>query len=268
MKKYDSRNQKTFPDFATKGPAGAAAVAVRSGDGGKAEGAERPRAMLDIPTPPTRHLDAPPVRRWLNRSARRLYSRCLLGLKQPGRYYFITYTTCMTTPKPIEAYWKTLWKYLTRARPGVTSIRAFTWEGKAQGVLHLIVRLPPGAKRYDARTLRAHWKNLTGATQLKIKYVPESEKENLAAYISDQRKLKGLAGEMCWQDQIKHWRWSPGWIPKGFTRAFGRVWHRVAQSELEWLPDAVIADWIRCCAMDPDAINHPPRIMVKGGEKT
>jgi hypothetical protein len=111
----------------------------------------------------------------------------------------------------------------------------------------------------DVNDIRAHWYDLTGAKQLKIVHVPESMKDNLAAYISDQRKKKGLAGEMAWQDQLIRWRWTQGWLPKGFTRAFGRVWWEWSKCPEEWVPRAVIEAWLLRCAQDPDQVNNPPR---------
>jgi len=181
-----------------------------------------------------------------------------LGLSLPGTYYFLTYTTCMTTPHPAGHYWRTLWKWLTRYRPGICCCYGITGEGKARGVIHIIIRIPRGTPRLEVTDLRAHWQNLTGATQLKIVRVPPSAKDNLAAYISDQRKKRGLAGEMAWQDYLERWRWTSGWLPTGFTKAFGRVWHKWSTRPEEWVPRAVIEAWLMRCHEDPNQVNNPP----------
>jgi len=134
-----------------------------------------------------------------------------------------------------------------------------TGEGKGRGVIHMICRLLPGQKRMDVNLLRKHWFEMTGAKQLKIVYVPPSMKDNLAAYIADQRKKRGLAGEMAWQDFLERWRWTSGWLPKGFTRVFGRVWWRWSQVGEEWLTQAVIEAWLLRCHEDPSQLSNPPQ---------
>jgi len=219
--------------------------------------------MLDIPTPQLRQNGKPFTRRMLNRSSRRFYNRTLLGLKIPGKYYFWTFTTTPETKKPVGEYWRTLWKWFQRETDGVCSCYAITDEGKGRGVIHLVLRLAPGKKRVSVVRARAMWKKLTGASQIVVRYVPESKKEDLAAYLADQRKCRKIAGEMAWQDEIVRWRWTTGWLPKGFTRAFGRVWHRYNETlgdSLPWASDAVIVDWLKRCHQDPDMVNHPPVI--------
>jgi len=183
--------------------------------------------MVHIPTPQLRQIDTQ-IKRQLTRSSRRFYNRALLGLKLPGRFYFLTYTTVMTTPYRAGHYWRSLWRWHKRYRPGCCCCYGITREGKAKGVIHMIVRLGPKEKRMDVNELRAHWFKMTGAVQLKIIYVGRDRKK-LASYIADQRKKRGLAGEMAWQDYLDRWRWTEGWLPKGFTKAFPRVWARLMQ---------------------------------------
>jgi len=105
------------------------------------------------------------------------------------------------------------------------------------------------------------WEKLTGARQIVVKYVPETMKDNLAAYIADQRKCRRIAGEMAWQDELIRWRWTTGWLPAGFTKAFGRVWHRFQEKvgdECPWAPEAVVIEWLKRCHADPSQVGYPP----------
>ena len=219
--------------------------------------------ILDIPTQQSGQI-LTPKRCSLSRNSRRLYSRVILGLKLPGRYYFITWTSSPESP-PIEKSWRALRKFLKRYRPQSCHCYCITNEGDPAkienlGVIHMIMRLGKNEKRMDVRKIRSHWQRLHKATQIKIKHVPQSQKGNLAAYLSDQRKLKGLGGEMAWQQDIVRWHWSKGWIPAGFTRQFGRVWARWMQTPPE-VRDMAIKTWINACQVNPDKIKNPPLLM-------
>lgn len=219
--------------------------------------------ILDIPTLQSGQTRTP-KRCSLSRTSRRLYSRVVLGLKLPGRYYFITWTSSPDSP-PIEKSWPGLRKFLKRYRPGSSHCYCITSEGdhkkiKNPGVIHMIMRLGKNEERMDVRKLRSHWQKLHKATQLKIKHVPQSQKANLAAYLSDQRKLKSLGGEMAWQDGIVRWHWSTGWLPKGFTRAFGRTWAHWMSVPSE-VRDMAIKTWLNACHLDNEKVKNPPRMM-------
>jgi hypothetical protein len=207
-------------------------------------------AMLDIPTPQSGQV----VKRGLTRVSRRLFSRAILGLAIPGRYYFFTWTSSPQSP-PIEKSWRALRKWLKRQRPGACWCYVITDEG--HGVIHMIIRLGKNEKRLDVRDVRAHWQRLHRATQIRAEYVKEPL--SLAAYFADQRHKRKLSGELAWQDGIVRWRWSKGWLPKGFTRAFGRTFVRLLD-----LPSLVreltIKTWLLRCHGDPAQLLHPPRI--------
>lgn len=211
------------------------------------------RTILDTPTPQSDQVVSP-VKTTLSRVSRRLYSRCIFGLKIPGRYYFITWTSSPQSP-PIEKSWRALSNWLKRKRPGSTWCYCITSEG--HGVIHMILRLGKREKRLDVKEVRAHWVRLHKANQIKIKHVPESMKNNLAAYLGDQRRKRKLGGEMAWQDGIVRWHWSKGWLPQGFTRAFGRVWVRlmdISPGERE----KAVYDWINACHENENNIINGP----------
>lgn len=210
-------------------------------------------AMLDTPTPESGEVSGP-VKGGLSSSARRLYSRVILGLKIPGRYYFITWTSSPQSP-PIEKSWDPLRKWLKYKRPGACWCYCFTDEGF--GVIHMVLRLGKGEQRLDVKEVRAHWERLHKAKQIRIDHVPESMKNNLAAYIGDQRAKRKLGGEMAWQDDMIRWRWSKGWLPKGFTKEFGRVWHSLQDISLGQREKAV-HDWLAVCHQHPEAVMIPP----------
>lgn len=244
--------------------------------------------ILDIPTPLVGHLDYsggyPPTplvgqigvqfgqeisenKRVLSKSSRRLYSRVLMGLRLPGRYYFITWTSGPDSP-PIKKSWPTLKKWLHRYRPGAAWVYAITKEGnpvkiKNLGVIHMVIRLGHGEQRLDAVHVRAHWEGLHKAKQVYLQHVPESAKDDLSAYLADQRKQRKLGAEMAWQDQLVRWRWSAGWLPKGFTKAFGRVWVRL-QDVSPGQREKAITDWLNACQIDDNNIFIGPS--VKEGE--
>jgi hypothetical protein len=227
-------------------------------EGSLPEGREAP-AMLDTLLHSSDKSDTS-FRRTLSRASRRFYSRALLGMKIPGKYYFLTYTTCMTTKHPVGYYWESLWRWHTRYRPGSCCIYGITSEGKAMGVIHMIVRLLPHHKRMEATELRAHWQRMTGAVQLKIVRVDSTKTLKLAAYIADQRAKNGMASEMAYQgDYLQRWRWTTGWLPKGFTRAFGRAWMKLQDAPPE-IRKKALNDWLNACYLKPEKVGLSPRI--------
>jgi len=227
-------------------------------------------AILDIPPPqsaevqPSTVISPPPqlaeTKRQLTPSSRRFYGRCLRGLQLPGRYYFITLTSTPKSP-PITKSWNPLRQWLKYQRPGISWCYCFTKEG--YGVIHMIVRLGPGEKRISAKELRAYWENLTGAYQIRIDHVEDTTKFDLASYIADQRSKRKLGGELAWQDGIVRWRWSKGWLPKGFTKAFGRVWQRlryISSGERE----KAVSGWLAACHADENNIFCGPGVDKNG----
>jgi hypothetical protein len=234
----------------------------------------RAAAILDIPTPqsdgllsvegasPTPQSDGllSPDKPGISRMSRRLYSRCILGLKLPGRYYFITWTSSPQSP-PIKKSWSALRQWLKVKRPGAKWIYCFTDEG--HGVIHMILRLGKGEKRLDVKEVRKHWERLHKANQIRIEHVPESMKDNLAAYLGEQRKKRSLAGEFMWQDLLVRWHWSKGWLPQGFTRAFGRVWVRLFDIS-PGQREKALSDWLHACHIDSNNILNGP--FLKDGE--
>ena len=213
-------------------------------------------AMLDIPTPPNAYGLRALSRRLLGKSSRRLYSRLILGLAIPGRYYFCTWTTTKDHPLT-EKDWRNLSLWLHRQRPLAVWCYVITREGN--GVIHLVLRLGKGEKRLDAKETRAYWTALTGARQIKLVFV--SEPLDLASYLADQRRKKTLSGEFAWQDDMVRWRWSKGWLPKGFTRAFGRVWYRLLSAPPH-IRENVVKTWLLRCNLDLDNIKNPPKIIL------
>jgi hypothetical protein len=216
------------------------------------------RTILDTPTPESGQIVSP-FKTTLSRVSRRLYSRCILGLKIPGRYYFITWTSSPQSP-PIEKSWRALRKWLKRYRPKSAHCYCITNEGF--GVIHMILRLGKREKRMDVNEVRAHWVRLHKANQIKIKHVPESMKNNLAAYLGDQRAKRSLGGEMAWQDGIVRWRWSKGWLPQGFTKAFGRVWWSLMDIS-PGLREKAVCDWLNACHANDAKIKAPPKLAGK-----
>lgn len=218
-----------------------------------------PAPMLDIPTPQdelgaatSKNLKDSFQRRKLARTSRRLYSRALLGLSIPGRYYFCTWTSSPESP-PIEKTWRLLRWRLKRSHPGSSWIYVITSEGL--GVIHMIIRLGKNEKRLDVKEERAWWEKVHKARQIKFLYVKKPE--DLAAYLADQRRKRSLGAELAWQDDLVRWRWSSGWLPKGFTRAFGRVWSRL-MGESPGYRDMVIRTWLARCHEHPEEIARPP----------
>lgn len=128
----------------------------------------------------------------------------------------------------------------------------------------MIIRLGKGEARLNVRQVRAHWVKLHKAQMIKILHVEKPK--DLAAYFADQRRKKRLGGEMAWQDGIVRWRWSKGWLPKGFTRAYGRVWHRFNEylDDRPKLLQMVINDWLQRCHQDPLQVFTPPQLKIGG----
>lgn len=83
--------------------------------------------------------------------------------------------------------------------------------------------------------------------------------------MADQRRKRKLGGELAWQDGIVRWRWSKGWLPKGFTAAFGRVWWRLRDISLIEREKA-ISGWLAACHVDDNNIFYGPGL--KNGEIT
>jgi hypothetical protein len=233
-------------------------------EGALPEGREAPAmspraAALDIPLRQIDQNRDTSFRRMKSQASRRFYTRALLGMKIPGNYYFLTYTTCMTTEHPVGYYWHDLWRWHRRYRPGAPCCYGITGEGKAQGVIHMIIRLNKGQKRMDVKDLRAHWKKMTGAYHINIQKVDRTTAFKLANYISDQRKLRNMAGEMAWQDFLQRWRWTTGWLPKGFTRAYSRTYARLIDAPPE-VRNKAISDWLNACHLKPEKVGTPPRL--------
>lgn len=211
--------------------------------------AKRPGPMLDTTTPPDHHFEktvSSKIRRLkFGKSTRKMYSRIMLGLQLPGNYYFVTLTSTPSSPSLVKT-WPLLSKWLHRYRPGMSWIYCFTNEG--HGVIHMIIRLGKGEKRIDVRVLRKYWESLTGARQLVIRHVAESQKEDLAAYLVNQKRKKGLGRELIFQNNeisaITRWKTSKGWLPLGFGKTFGRLWVQLIDA-----PDGIRYKLVNECLM-------------------
>lgn len=218
--------------------------------------------MLDTPPPESNQLTRQDrmTRALLLPSARRFYNRMRLGLILPGRYFFVTWTTA-TTSEDVERYWPALRQWLHRYRPGATWAYCLTREGKAHGVIHMVIRLQPGQARLEVRDLRAQWQALTGARQLKIRSVRPMHKQGLARYLAEQGRKKRVAGEMAYQPMLKRWRWSQGWLPKGFTKAFGRFFWRTRDLDPS-IREQLVREWLLRASKDASQVDTPPRVPV------
>jgi len=160
---------------------------------------------------------------FIKKTSRKLYSRVMLGLLLPGRYYFLTLTSSPDSPN-LEHSFFLFKKWLRYRRKGITFIFCMTSEG--YGVLHMVIRLKPRMKNLDIKDVRDYWVSVHKAQQIKLVRVRHANK--LANYLSDQRKKRKLGSEMSWQDLMVRWRASPGWLPKGYGKVFGRLW-------VEWI---------------------------------
>lgn len=211
---------------------------------------QAPCPILDTHTQECAHLKGTLWKLVTGRQSRKIFSRVMMGLNLPGRYYFLTLTTTPDDPLK-KSHFNALRMYLKRQRPGVCWIYCMTMEGN--GVIHMVLRLPMKSKNYDVKELRRYWHNLTGATQIRIERVG-GKRKNLANYLSDQRKKRKMGSEMSWQDMIVSWGWSKGWIPKGFTKIFGRMY-------IDWIdaPEEVKQKVIR------DAVNIAHKEVLKNG---
>ena len=183
---------------------------------------------LDTPTPFVTHCENEVhrrIKRTFTKSHRRMYNRIILGLKLPGRYYFLTLTSTPASP-PIRKSYKLFSQWLRRKRPGITWLHCITCEG--HGVAHIVLRLSPRMKNLDIKEVRAYWENLTGARQVNIKRVRNCHKNDLADYLVNQKLKKGMAREFAYQgSSIMSWHASAGWLPKGYTKAFARLWLKI-----------------------------------------
>ena len=195
-------------------------------------------------------------------SDRRRFSRCMLGLMLPGRYYFLTLTSSPESPK-LEKSWCALRFWLKRYRSGITWLYCFTDEG--HGVIHMVVRLGMKQKRIVQADLKKAWKRIHQAEYVWVARVKDSKKQGLANYIADQRKLRKMGSEMSWQPGVTKWRWSKGWIPSGFTRSFGRFWQDFNNNWPDVVRDTELRSWIQKCAISPGAINNRPHSVIVNG---
>ena len=121
----------------------------------------------------------------------------------------------------------------------------------------MVLRLGPGEKRLDVKEVRAHWEHLHKANQIRIEHVLDAMKNNLAAYLAEQRSKRKLGGEIAWQDKLIRWRWSKGWLPQGFTKAFGRLWWSL-QDIAPGLREKTCIDWLHACSADNERVMYPP----------
>ena len=67
---------------------------------------------------------------------------------------------------------------------------------------------------------------------------------------------------MAWQDGIVRWRWSRGWLPQGFTRAFGRLWWSLLDIS-PGLREKAVCDWLNACHLNEAKVKAPPKIVSK-----
>lgn len=217
-------------------PPGFPRRSLLGGDGGSGSRAAA-AAILDIPTPECGQT----VKGHLSRISRRVFSRAMLGVKLPGRYYFLTLTSSPQSPD-VKKSWLLLRKKISREFPRSCHLHVITNEG--YGVIHLVVRLGRGEKRIEIVPLRTWWIKTHRAKQIVILRV--TRREDLAKYISDQRHKKALAGEFAWQDGIVSWGYSKGWLPKSFGVAFGRFWHDTRDMEMV-RREVHVHDWLLRC---------------------
>jgi len=155
-------------------------------------------------------------------SDKRCFSRMMLGLKQPGRYYFWTLTSSPESPDFMRG-WDNLRKWLKKNYVGIAHMHVIVDEG-CKGVIHMVIRMPFHMKNIKVKAVSAFWKESHNAPIVWVKRVDESKKEDLANYLSDQRKKRSMGSEFSWQPAIITWGWSKGWIPQGFTKQFGKFW--------------------------------------------
>jgi hypothetical protein len=94
----------------------------------------------------------------------------------------------------------------------------------------MVVRLGHCQKNIDVKALRAYWKERTGASQVVIKRVPENKKEDLISYLANQKIKIGMSCELGYQSAVSRWRWSKGWIPKGYGKVKSKIWGKLLHS--------------------------------------
>jgi hypothetical protein len=123
----------------------------------------------------------------------------------------------------------------------------------------MIIRLGKNEKRLDVKEERAWWEKIHKAKQIKFLYVKKPE--DLAAYLADQRRKRSLGAELAWQDDLVRWRWSAGWLPKGFTRGFCRLWRRLL-SHPPGFREMTVRTWLARCHEHPEEIARPPKVKI------
>jgi len=186
----------------------------------------------------------------LTRTSRKVWSRVLMGLACHGQYYFITWTSSPQSP-PLDKSWDALRKWLKRERPGCSW--CYCWTDEGHGVIHMVVRLGKGERRFNVTRVRAHWDKLHNARQIKIRPVKKETAVKLMSYIANQKKIKKMANEFMYQSSITRWGWSKGWIPKGFTKQFGKLWFSWLNAD-EKLRLKVVNDALQACFLDESKV--------------
>jgi len=206
---------------------------------------ERARAagacpLLDIHTLSSREVNKNRLQRYfIKKTSKKLFSRVMLGLMLPGRYYFLTLTSSPESPS-LEKSWYNFRKWLHYHRPGITYAFVITDEGC--GVIHIVLRLKPRHKNLEQKVIQEYWEKTHKAKQVRIERVGRAR--NLANYFADQRKLRKMGSEMSWQDLIVRWKYSPGWLPHGFISRFRKVWYQCVDAPDE-IRDKAVRDLIR-----------------------
>jgi len=202
-------------------------------------------------------------KRVINKRNRTLFSRMNLGLMLAGKYYFLTLTSSPKSPA-LNKSWYKFRRWLKRIRPLTSWCVCFTSEG--HGVIHLVLRIHQSEKRLDVKEVRKFWERVHKASQIKLLWVSDKDKENLANYISDQRKKKNIGTEFLWQDQMISWKWSKGWLPLGFAKAFGRFWWHYRDCT-PILRTQLLKEWLIECHFNPSNITKAPHIRSDGSVK-
>jgi len=206
---------------------------------------ERARAAGACPLLDTHTLSSTEVNKsriqkyFIKKTSKKLFSRVMLGLLLPGRYYFLTLTSSPESP-PLEKSWRNFRQWLHYQRPGITY--AFVITGEGHGVIHIVLRLKPRHKNLEQKVIQEYWEKTHKAKQVRIERVGRAR--NLANYFADQRKLRKMGSEMSWQDLIVRWKYSPGWLPHGFISRFRKVWYQCVDAPDE-IRDKAVRDLIR-----------------------
>jgi len=176
---------------------------------------------------------------FIRKTSKKLFSRTMLGLMLPGRYYFLTLTSSPQSPS-IEKSWLSFRQWLHRVRPGITY--CFVMTGEGHGVIHIVLRLKPRQKNLEQKIIQEYWERIHLAKQVRIERVGRAR--NLANYFADQRRLKKMGSEMSWQDLIVRWKYSPGWLPHGFISRFRKVYFQLIDAP-DNIREKAIRDLIR-----------------------